>query len=222
MDSRFSVSLSYVQLWSCWFSKVASKLWENALCSDVFEWLLYTPHPHTQLCIICTIVCDCCVILCVDIKHKVSMEKQVEYMTSQIIHMLIFFQPTTFNIAVLYIFFLHPHIIHCLLTKVWSQNQVDPIHDLRSFSCALERIKLDTTLNSLQYLVYYASYNQCFPVLGFDKNLKFGFYCSIFFLRNLECSSAKPNNSCIRNWPEKQTSTLNQLVAACNLSHLQE
>lgn len=91
MDSRFSVSLSYVQLWSCWFSKVASKLWENALCSDVFEWLLYTPHPHTQLCIICTIVCDCCVILCVDIKHKVSMEKQVEYMMSQIIHMLIFF-----------------------------------------------------------------------------------------------------------------------------------
>jgi hypothetical protein len=91
MDSRFSVSLGYVQLWSCWFSKVASKLWENALCSDVFEWLLYTPHPHTQLCIICTIVCDCCVILCVDIKHKVSMEKQVEYMTSQIIHILIFF-----------------------------------------------------------------------------------------------------------------------------------
>jgi len=141
---------------------------------------------------------------------------------SQIIRMLIFFQPTTFNIAVLYIFFLHPHIIHCLLTKVWSQNQVDPIHDLRIFSCTLERIKLDTTLNSLQYLVYYASHNQCCPVLGFDKNLKFGFLLFHFFLRNLQCSSAKPNNSCIRNWPERQTSTLNQLVAACNLSHLQE
>lgn len=161
--------------------------WMTALYSTSSYTIVY--HLHHCVWLLCNLVC----------RHKTqSFHGKASWIHDVTDHTYVdIFQPTTFNIAVLYIFFLHPHIIHCLLTKVWSQNQVDPIHDLRSFSCTLERIKLDTTLNSLQYLVHYASHNQCCPVLGFDKNLKFGFLLFHFFLRNLQFSSVKPNNSCL-------------------------